>query len=391
MSGPIVIVGASAAGVATAEALQRLQSGREIILVGDEPSLAHDRPPLSKQVLDGAWTPEQAELLPPARREQLTARLLLGTRASALDSANRKLKLDDGSELDFQDLVIATGVRPRTLRSPTPKGVHVLRDMTDSLALRAAMLNSADRHIAIIGGGFIGLEVAATACKMGLAVTVIEPAPQVLAHKLGDQAAIRLRSMHADRGVSFKFDAGVAGYLTDETGRVTGLSLTDGSQVAASLVLLAIGCVPNVEWLAGSGVDISDGVICDEFCRAGPGIWATGDVAKWKHIGLGRHIRVEHRLNATEQGGTVATNIMGPLVPYTSTPFFWTDQFGVRLQLAGIIATGAEETVEQLGEASFLHTFRVGGRLMAVLGWNAAKAMMPYRRELSAANQRIAA
>jgi len=172
---------------------------------------------------------------------------------------------------------------------------------------------------------------------------------------------------------------------------VRAVQLSDGSSIESSVVLVAIGCVPSVQWLSGSTLDISDGVICDEYCRAAPGIWAAGDVAMWRHVGLDRHIRVEHRLNATDQGMAVAGNIVGPLTPYTSTPFFWTDQYNIRLQLAGVITDGADETIEQLGAESFLHTFRVGGRLVAVMGWNAAKAMMPFRRELTLAGQAAAA
>ncbi|MEO8751842.1 MAG: FAD-dependent oxidoreductase [Casimicrobiaceae bacterium] len=386
MSRRILIVGASAAGVAAAETLQRLAPEREVVLLGDEPTLAHDRPPLSKQVLEGAWTPEQAELLPPFRREAFKAELILGKRATAADLDRREVSVDDGSTLAYEHLVVATGVRPRTLAGRMPEGVRVLRHLADCLALRAAMQSCGESRLVIIGGGFIGLEVAATARKLGVSVTVVEPAPGTLALRMGQQAATRLIDLHVERGVDFRFNIGVSGYLADANNRVRGVELTDGTTIEASVVLVAIGCTPNVEWLKDSGLDLTNGVVCDEFCRAAPGVWAAGDVASWRHVSLGRHVRVEHRLNASEQGAAVAANIVGPLQPYVPTPFFWSDQYGIRVQLAGGIHVDAEETVEQLNEGSYLHTFRSEGRLVGVLGWNAAKAMMPLRRELAAAS-----
>ena len=384
MDGRILIVGASAAGVATAEALQRLVPEREVVLLGDEDNLAHDRPPLSKQVLEGAWRPEQAELLPPFRREALKATLMLGRRATGLDVGARQVELDDGTAIGYGDLVVATGVRPRELPGGTRQGVYVLRNMADSLALREAMLGCKVSRLAIVGGGFIGLEVAATARKLDIPVTVIEPMPKLLGLRVGDVAATRLIELHRERGVDFHFDVGVSGIERDASGRAEGVALTDGSRIAAGAVLVSIGCTPNVEWLARSGLDISNGVLCDEYCQAAPHVWAAGDVARWLHAGLGRHLRIEHRLNASEQGAVVAANIAGERQKYLPTPFFWTDQYSVRLQLAGSLREGAVEQIEQQGDQSFLHTFRFDGRLVAALGWNAAKAMMPLRRELAA-------
>ena len=383
MSGPVIIVGASAAGVATAETLQRLAPEREVIIVGDEPTIAQDRPPLSKQVLEGIWGPERAELLPPVRRQNLKARLMLGRRATAVDVERRTLSVDDGVTLDFDELVIATGVRPRMLPGPRPGGVHVLRVLDDCEALRAAILRARDARLVVVGGGLIGMEAAATARKLGIAVTVIEPDREGLARRLGPSAAARLLDLHVGHGVEFRRGVGVSGYEVDADNQVSGVTLTDGSTIATDVVLVAIGCAPNVEWLSGTPLDISNGIKCDEYCRAAPGIWAAGDVASWYHAGLSRHIRVEHRINASEQGAAVAANIVGPLRKYIPTPFFWTDQYSARLQFAGEMCENAEETLDHVGEDASVHTFRVSGRLVAVLGWNAAKAIMPLRRELA--------
>jgi NADPH-dependent 2,4-dienoyl-CoA reductase/sulfur reductase-like enzyme len=379
----VVVVGASAAGTTVAESIARLDPEREVVIVGDGPDLAHDRPPLSKQVLAGDWEPDQAALLPPARRAALTARLVLGSAATGLDCDRRLVHLDDGDSLAYDDLVIATGVRPRRLDPATPPGLHVLRDLADSLRLRAEL--GPGRRLVVVGGGFIGLEVAATARRLGTSVVVLEPTHAPLAPRLGATAAARLVERHRREGVDVRTGIGVVAVETGTDGRVARVLTTDGAEIGCSTVLVSIGSEPTVGWLVGSGLDLTDGVVCDEFCRAAPGVWAAGDVACWHHRSLGRLVRVEHRLNATEQGLAVATNIVGPARPFTPTPFFWTDQYDVRVQLAGELSPDAVEEIEPLdGADSFLHTFRIDGVLTAALAWNAARALLPLRRELAA-------
>jgi NADPH-dependent 2,4-dienoyl-CoA reductase/sulfur reductase-like enzyme len=378
----VVIVGASAAGIATAEALARANFGGEVVIVGDEAEIASDRPPLSKQVLVGDWTPEQASLLPPARMEALTAQLRLGSRVVGLEMSGRKITLADGELVDYDELVIATGVRPRELPGGHVDGVHVLRTMADALALRAD-LTRAGARLLVVGAGFLGLEVAATARKLGVDVVVVEPVPEPLASRLGKATAQRLLDLHRDHGVDIRTGVAVDRFDTDVTGRVSGATFSDGTSTECSVALVAIGCVPNTDWLAGSGLELADGIVCDATCRAAEGVWAVGDVARWRHGGLGREIRIEHRLNATEQAIAVAANIVGPPAAYEPTPYFWTDQYDVKVQVSGVIDPGADEEIEEvLDGKGFVHTFRREGRLVAVLGWNAAKAMMPYRREL---------
>jgi NADPH-dependent 2,4-dienoyl-CoA reductase/sulfur reductase-like enzyme len=376
----VVIVGASAAGVAVAEALARTDPSLEVHLVGDEPNIAHDRPPLSKQVLAGEWEPERAELLPPARREKLTATLHLGRRAIGVDEETREVLLDNRTRLHFDHLVVATGVRPRELPGGHPAGVHVIRTLADAGALRADLTPGG--QLLVVGAGFLGLEVAATARKLGCSAVVVEPVAAPLASRLGRPAARRLLDLHAQHGVEVRAGVAVTRFETALDGRVTGASLSDGSTVTCTAALVAVGCVPNTEWLSGTSLDLTDGVRCDEFCAAAPGVWAVGDVARWRHADLGREIRIEHRLNATEQAIAVAGNITGVPAAFTPTPYFWTDHYDVKIQLAGVLDPVAEETVESLDNGGFVHTFRIDGRLVAVLGWNAAKAMMPLRRQL---------
>jgi len=381
MVAPVIIVGGSAAGVATAEALRQLDPAREIIVVSDEAAAAHDRPPLSKQVLDGSWAPERAELLPAARKDRLNVEWLLGTRATALDVTARKLEVKGTTQLEYSELVIATGVRPRQLSAESPRGVFVLRTLADSLHLRAAML-APGAHLVVVGGGLIGLEVAATARKLGVEVTVVEPMPQTLDRRFGELAAAQLLELHRARGVRFRFGVGVSDLIVGPAERVSALRLTDGSMIDATAVLVAIGCVPNVEWLRKSGLDLTDGVTCDQYGRAAPHVWAAGDVCRGYHPGYGRHLRFEQRLNASQQGTAVAANIAGPLRPYVPTPFYWSDQYDVRLQVAGLCAAGAKESCDSVREDAFVFKFRVDEQLVGALSWNAATALVPLRREL---------
>jgi len=379
----VVIVGGSAAGLATAEALRRFNFDGEIVIVGDEAEHAYDRPPLSKQLLCGDWDEERAKLMPPARVDRIGAEFRLATRATALWPDDRLIWLHDGGKLAYDELVIATGVRPRSLPATESAPVHVLRTLPDCRRLGAAIREHG--RLVIVGAGFIGLEVAATARKLGAEVTVLEPLTAPLASRLGDYTASRLLALHREAGVDLRCGVGVSAITVSETssGRVVeGVVAAGGSIIESPVVLVAIGCVPNVGWLTGSGLDLADGVGCDAYCRAGPHIWAAGDVARWHHDGLGQSLRIEHRMNANEQATAVAANIMGAARPFTPVPFFWTDHYQTKIQLAGIVAAGAEERAEFADEDSFVRSFWAEGRLIGVLGWNAAKAMMPLRRSL---------
>ena len=379
----VVIVGGSAAGLATAEALRRFHYDGELVVVGDEVCDAYDRPPLSKQVLAGEWDEARAALFPPARLERIGAELRLGRRAVGLDIEQRRLELDDGAPLSYDDVVLATGVRPRTLPDSDAEGVFVLRTLDHSRALGAAVR----RHgrIVIVGAGFLGLEVAATARKLGADVVVLEPMPQPLANRIGTHAAQRLLHLHADAGVDVRCGESVEALAVSESagGRVVRGVVTGGGEVVeSSIVLVAIGCVPNTDWLADSGLDLADGISCDAHCQAAPHVWAAGDVARWHHAGLGRSLRLEHRMNATEQATAVAANITGQQRAFTPVPFFWTDHYQTKIQLAGIMPPDSEEREELEDETSFVHSFWAEGRMVGVIGWNAAKAMMPLRRAL---------
>jgi NADPH-dependent 2,4-dienoyl-CoA reductase/sulfur reductase-like enzyme len=376
----VLIVGASAAGLSTAEALRRHHFEGQITIVGDEPRHAYDRPPLSKQVLSGEWDEGRAMLFPPARRERIDADLQLARTAVSADLTARTVRLDDGETLAYDELVIATGVRPRTLPGFQADGVFVLRTFEHAQALAAAIRQH--RRLVIVGGGFLGLEVAATARKLGAEVTVIEPVSAPLASRLGSYTARRLVDLHIRSGVDVRAGIGVESVVLSDDRRVRAVRTSEGALVEAPIVLVAVGCAPNVEWLHGTELDLEDGVGCDESCRAAPHVWAAGDVARWHHPGLGRQLRLEHRMNASEQGSFVAANIMGAEHAFAPVPFFWTDHYDTKIQLAGVIPPDVVEQGEFEDDHSFVRTFWAGDRLMGVIGWNAVKAMMPFRRAL---------
>lgn len=393
-AGRVAVVGGGAAGLSVAESLRRFGFAGAITVIGDETGQAYDRPPLSKQVLTGSWQREQAALFPAQRMARIDAEIHTGVSATGLDVAAGRIELGENGSLGYDHVVIATGVAPRRLPGCCAAGVHTLRTYDDAMRLRADILEH--RRLVIVGAGFLGLEVAASAREMGAAVTVVEPLPAPLASRLGAATAARLVDAHRRAGVDVRPATGVQALLADATGRVGAVALTDGTEIAARCVLVAIGCAPAARWLEASGLNLADGVVCDEYCCAAERVWAAGDVARWFHRGLGISIRLEHRTNAAEQAAAVARNIAASVArphgdreyrAYTPTPYFWTDHYGVRIQMAGVIPADAAERLET-GAApddrggSFVRTFSRDGVLLGVLGWNAAKAMMPFRREL---------
>jgi 3-phenylpropionate/trans-cinnamate dioxygenase ferredoxin reductase subunit len=383
----VLIVGAGAAGIGGAIALRAGKFGGSIVMLGEEECAPYDRPPLSKQVLAGTWEPEKANLLSQMRLDALDLEWRLGRRASSLDLAAQRVTVEDDEEIPFDQLVVATGMRPRQLPGTDMPGVHVLRTLEDALALKAAIVPAVE--LVVIGAGFLGLEVAATARQLGATVTVVEPVDEPLADRIGAEAASRLLALHRLHGVTILTGVSVT-EIHNSTGgdeRVTGVELRDGTLLPAQLVLVAIGCIPNTDFLEGSGLVINDGVVCDEYCAAAPGVWAAGDVARWFHPVVGRHVRLEHRMNATEQANAVARNVLGHAEVFAPVPFFWTDHFDAKIQVAGFVPPGeAGEVVESSGNGSFIQVFRVANRLVGVLGWNSVKAMLPYRRELAEAS-----
>ena len=378
----VLIVGGGAAGLAAIETLRSEGYAGALTMVCDEPELPYDRPPLSKQVLTGAWDAERTRFREAAHYADLGVRLVRG-RAGALDADARTVYLSDGYPLRFDGLIIATGVRPRRL--PTGHelaGVHVLRDHPDVAALRAAFAGTP--RVVIVGGGFLGMEVAAAARGLGLDVTVVEPLAQPMIRQVGPMIGAEVARLHRERGVDLRTGTGVTELMGDG-GVLTGVALTDGSVVPAECVLVAIGAVPATEWLGTSGLTIGDGVECDEFCRAAPGIYAAGDVASWVNPRYQRRMRVEHRMNATEQGSAAAVNLLkGDVQPFAPLPYFWSDQYTVKIQVHGHRSDGAEAAIEEGSPADgkFVALYREDGAPTAVLGWNSPARLIRYRKLL---------
>ncbi|GGY08553.1 NAD(P)/FAD-dependent oxidoreductase [Streptomyces minutiscleroticus] len=380
--GHVLVVGASAAGLSTAEALRRKGFGGRLTLIGAEPEPPYDRPPLSKQVLSGAWEPTRAQLRTKEVLDALDAEFLLGDPAAALDVERRSVSTASGTTVSADAVVVATGITARTLPGQSGlRGVHVVRTVADSLALRSALLKA--RRVVVVGDGVLGAETAATARLMGLEVCVVGPQPAPMTGQLGPFVAGHLAALHTGNGVGLRTGV-LLDALLSQDGAVTGVRLSDGEEVAADVVVAAIGCSPCTDWLAGSGLDLDDGVVCDAHCRAAEGVWAVGDVARWHHQGLGRLLRLENRTNATEQALAVAGNILGEDRPYLPVPYFWSDQFDVRLQVFGV--PSAENTVEVVegdpAEGRFVVRYDGPRGPVGVLGWRMPKQARLHRAGL---------
>lgn len=378
----VVVVGGGAAGVAAAESLRREGYDGSLVLLGEEPVLPYDRPPLSKQVLAGVWEHDRTTLREQKHYSDLDISLR-HARARGLDLDERVVHLDEGPGIGFDGLVIATGVRPRRLPDwHRLEGVHVLRGHSDVVRLRRKFL--AGGKVVIVGAGFLGMEVAASARGMELDVTVVEPLAQPMIRQLGPDVAAAVAQLHRDHGVDLRTGVSVS-EIQSEDGGVTAVALSDGTVVPADCVLVSIGAVPAVEWLHSSGLALGNGVECDEYCRAAPGVYAAGDVASWINPRYGQRMRLEHRMNASEQGTAAAHNLLhGDVKPFSPLPYFWTDQYNVKIQVHGIIPEGSVASVEEgaIGDERFVALYRKNGEPTAVLGWNAPARILPYRKIL---------
>jgi NADPH-dependent 2,4-dienoyl-CoA reductase/sulfur reductase-like enzyme len=378
----IVVVGASLAGLRTVQGLRRKGSRARITLIGDEPGLPYDRPPLSKAVLLGTVDPAALHLADAEALAGLDVDLRLGLGAAGLDLGAREVRLADGTAVPYDRLVIATGSSPRRIPGLRPlAGVHVLRTAGDAAAIRAGLL--AARGVAVVGGGFIGAEIASAARKLGLAVTVVDALPTLMTRGLGPRLGERMTELHRRHGVTLRLGCAVADVVGDD--RVTAVALGDGSVVPADLVVVGIGTVPNIDWLRGSGVPLDDGVRCDEHLRAAPGVYAVGDVARWHNPHYDRPMRMEHWTSAGEQATALAGTLTGTPTPCAVLPYVWSDQFGRRLQIFGRIEPDDDIEVVFAEGDRFVALARRGGALEGAVAYDAIKHVLPYRMQLARA------
>jgi NADPH-dependent 2,4-dienoyl-CoA reductase/sulfur reductase-like enzyme len=364
----IVVVGASLAGLRAVETLREEGFDGELTLVGAERHRPYDRPPLTKEILRGEWQPERLGLRHDPY-ETLRLDVRLGCLAVGLRPGPQAVDLSDGTSILYDGLVIATGAAARRLPgAPDLDGVFVLRTLDDALALRARLAHGP--RVVVVGAGFIGAEVASSCRELGLHVTVVEPQPVPLARALGREMGEVCATLQRAHGVELLCGVGVATLEGD--GRVERVRLDDGRTIDADVVVVGIGATPATHWLTSSGLELRDGVVCDETCAAhGNEVVAAGDCARWYNPLFETDMRVEHWSNAADQGAHAARRLLhGPSVgPYAPVPTFWSDQYGVKLQYAG--HASPDDTVRVVEgspqEYRFVAVYERAGRLTGVL------------------------
>lgn len=389
----LVVVGGSLAGLRAVEAARKAGFEGSITLIGAERHLPYDRPPLSKDFLDA--TEPGVELSIPYFRgdevfaEELQVELLLGAPATSLDAERRIVHVGD-REVGYDALVIATGSKLRTLPDTEQlDGVHGLRTLDDSLAIRAAL--DAGARTVVIGAGFIGSEVAASAQKRGVHVTVVEALPTPLVRATGTDMGAAIASLHERNGTTLLCGTGVKAIEGKEgEGRVQRVVLSDGTILEADLVVVGIGVSPNTDWLEGSGLVLDNGVVCDETLWTGvPGVYAAGDVANWMNPMFGVRQRMENWTAAAEQGAAAARNALDPdnAKPYATVPYFWSDWYGSRIQFVGVPECDevllVDGQVDGDGEVRWTALYRQGDRLVGALTINGQTVIMKYRRMIA--------
>ncbi|MGQ4601262.1 FAD-dependent oxidoreductase [Nocardia sp. R6R-6] len=377
----LVVVGASLAGLRAVESARKAGFTGSITLVGAERHLPYDRPPLSKAYLDRAERPEVMFREEHHLRVELGVDLLLGAPTEELDPRQRIVHTGERS-IAYDALVVATGATARELPGADGlAGVHTLRTLDDAIAVRAAL--DAGARTVVVGAGFIGSEVASGARKRGLAVTIIEAAPTPLVRAVGEQMGGALAARHHRAGTDLRCGVSVRA-LEDRNGKIERVHLSDGSAVDADLVVMGIGADPSTGWLKDSGLSIGDGVQCDSTLAAVgvEGVYAAGDVARWRNPLFDQLMRIEHWTNAAEQGAIAARNALEPAAgkPYSTVPYFWSDWYEDRIQFVGV--PGADEVRVVAGSPEsdrFVALYRRGDRLTGALTVNGQSVVMKYR------------
>lgn len=388
---PIVIAGAGLAGLRAAEELRRAGYEGPLVLLGEEARLPYDRPPLSKQFVRGDT--DDTTLRPAEFFAEQRIELRLGVRADGVDTVARRLLPADGAALDYEHLIIATGLRPRRIPGlPQASGVHVLRSHDDAVALRAE-LSGATRAL-VVGAGFIGCELAASFTARGVPVVLVEPQPTPLAASLGEQVGALVGRMHREEGVDLRCGVGLDS-LVAEGDSIRAARLSDGSEIEADLVVIGIGSAPVTDWLAESGVPLADpatggGVLTDAVGRtAVDNVWALGDVAAWRQPS-GRQRRVEHWTNAGEQAQLLAAALLGTEPPAPGVPYVWSDQYNVKIQVLGTTVGADEVRILEDDGRKFLAHYLTDGLLTAVVGAGKTGKVMKARAQLAANAQAVA-
>lgn len=382
MTDRLVIIGAGQAGFALAAKLRALKDTRPITMLGEEDVLPYQRPPLSKKFLLGEMEFERLTFRPESWYAENDVEIRLSTYVEQIDRDARRLRMQDGSSLDYHTLALATGATPRTLPAAIGgdlDGVHVMRDKRDADRLAGEMRPG--RRLLVVGGGYIGLEAAAVARHLGVEVTVIEMADRILARVAARETAEVIRTIHLQHGVSIREGTGLV-RLIGRDGRVCGAELSDGSVIDADFVIVGIGVTPNDRLARESGLEVGNGIVVDAFGRTSdPAIHAAGDctLLPWK----GERVRLESVQNAVDQAEAVAAVLAGGNAPYEPKPWFWSDQYDVKLQIAGF-NLGYDEVLVRPGmrEGSLSIWYFRAGRFVAVDAINDAKAYVTGKKLL---------
>lgn len=378
----IIIIGAGQAGGWAAKTLRGEGYAGRVVLIGEEPHPPYERPPLSKAVLGGEAAPETTHLFKPEALAALALDARPGVRAVSIDRAARRVQLGSGESIGYDKLILCTGGRARTLPVPGAglPGVSTLRTIDDSLALGRA-LTIPGRRLAVVGGGWIGLEVAATARKRGVTVTVIETAPRLCERSVPSEISAYLLALHRKHGVEVILSSGLAHFGAGPNGAVS-LGLENGRALAVDLALVGVGLVANDELAREAGLNCLNGIEVDAQCRTSdPDIFAAGDVAVAPNRWVGRQIRLESWQNAQDQGIAVAKAALGQAVHYDPLPWFWSDQYDMNLQIYGLPSPAQRPVLRgEMNSGSFLIFYLEGDRVKAAVGANAARDLRQARR-----------
>lgn len=376
----IVVVGAGqGAGQLVASLRQEKYEG-EILMIGDEPYLPYQRPPLSKTYLSGELELPRVLVRPEKFYADKNIETRLGTRVSAIDRDARTVTLDDGSLIEWSKLVLATGSHARRLNLPGIElpGVHYLRTIEDVDAIRDDL--GEGRRLVIIGGGYIGLEVAAVARKLGMEVTVLEMEDRILARVTTEEMSAYYTKVHTEHGVDIRTRAAAAEILGED--RVTGVKCTDGTELQADAVIVGVGILPTTELAESAGLECDNGIVVDDHCRTSdPDIYAIGDCSNHPSELLGRRLRLESVPNAMDQARVVAKNLTGTDATYNAVPWFWSDQYDLKLQMVGFSAEADEQVVRgDPDTGSFARFYLRDGVVIAVDAVNRPKEFMASKQ-----------
>ncbi|EJO29820.1 NAD(P)/FAD-dependent oxidoreductase [Achromobacter marplatensis] len=381
-TGAIVIVGAGQAGGWAAATLRDRGYAGRVVLLGDEPHAPYERPPLSKAVLGGQAPPESTELFSAQRLAQLDIEFQPSVSATRLRLRERQVDTSDGGALGYDKLILCMGGKPLVPALPgvDSVGVHVLRTRDDALRLRASL--GPGKHLVIVGGGWIGLEVAATARQTGSTVTVLEQAPRLCARSVQPGVSAHLAALHAAHGVDIRLNAGLRVVQAQADGKPVA-ELADGTRIAADAVVLGVGLQPNDALAREAGIACERGVLVDEYCRtSAEDVYAAGDVAVSAHAAAGGRIRLESWQNAQDQGTAAALSALGETAPYVPTGAVWSEQYDAMVQIVGFPALAACEVLRPQadGRALLSMALDAGGRLVAAVAVDAARDLRQLRK-----------